>query len=242
MLELLADPWYKDGTIINYISIAVAVVLGCLAIWSQFASGKFRRSRLMWNASAYMMLGAYSPGAKLLTINYGGTPVGDPRLLVLAITLEGRKDIPSEAFDRGRPLEFDAGVPLLELVEVEWPGLQNPVVTTDGTRIVIGPELIPAGKRIEVSAIVDGKPKIECPLQPIRDVTVRARPLRVSTVPDGIALILVGAWGWYMASRQHYEGTAIITLLVTSGIVLIQGVSKIRFAVEDFLDNRKDRA
>jgi hypothetical protein len=93
----------------------------------------------------------------------------------------------------------------------------------------------------EVSAVVDGDTKMECVLQPIKDVTVRERAVRVSTVPDVIGLLLAGSWGLYQASAARWEESAVFALMLLSLVVLFIGIGRLREAALRFLEDRKDR-
>jgi len=105
-----------------------------------------------------------------------------PHLIEISLTSKGRRDIPSAAFDRGRPLAFDVGAPIVAVLQTVCDPASSPTppVSYEGRTLRIGPELIARNQVITVSLLVDGpNPRLACQQAAIEQVSVVRRDVEL---------------------------------------------------------------
>jgi hypothetical protein len=103
----------------------------------------------------------------LLKVTYGDQQVKAPTIVNVSLTNAGSKDIPSEAFDDGRPIVVDIGVNILAELPATGDPLPEGKVQISGSRLTVGPWLIRAKGWISTALMADGVPQaiqIENPL------------------------------------------------------------------------------
>lgn len=113
--------------------------------------------------------------SRRLEVRYEDRALAEPRMVEVTLFNAERQAIPSEAFDRGRPLVLDLAVPIVELLEVTPPpGQLGFAVEVDGTALRIGPDLIPKRQKLSFSLLVDGlAPELRCREGHLIDIDVR---------------------------------------------------------------------
>ncbi|MDN3356852.1 hypothetical protein [Actinomadura sp. DC4] len=139
--------------------VVATVTLGLLAVWiTWIIANPPQRLAYEMTAETQLLNGtAASSVREGLEIRRDGRLLSDPRVLEIKLINEGRRDIPSSAFDRERPLVLDVGVPILELLVASTePGYSEPAVVRNGSQLRIGPDLIARGQRTTFSLLIDG--------------------------------------------------------------------------------------
>jgi hypothetical protein len=110
--------------------------------------------------------------------------LADPRVMTVDLTSRGRRDIPSDAYDNGDPLQLDTSAPIVEILQAAssqtaWPA---PPVTADGTLLSIGPGVIHKHQEITITILTDGgQPTLTLHKDPFIDVQVRQRARETSS-------------------------------------------------------------
>jgi hypothetical protein len=117
-------------------------------------------------------------GVADLEIRHEGRLLTDPYLLEVMLTVRGRRDIPSSAFDQGRPLVFDLGAGIVKVLQVRCsPAISLvPPVAHEGSTLRVGPELIGHRQTTTIAVLVDGdRPSLICTQPVLAQVTVIPR-------------------------------------------------------------------
>src|SRR6266567_2498443 len=154
-MGVAANVWYASGlmwTIVGVVVGAVALVASVVAIriaWLTYVL----RQRLRYRAVAVTPLLSAPAGVREdLELLHQGKPLSDPHVVEVLLVNAGRRDIPSSAFDRQRPLEFWLGAPIVGVLQVrcEPPSSPRPATELAGETLRVGAELIASGQRITI--------------------------------------------------------------------------------------------
>lgn len=140
------------------------------------------------------------PGVKMEVV-IDGRPIKDPCVIVIRVANSGRLAIKSDDFDRGRPITFALGVPIVKLLEVSTdPQISAvPDVSQGEQCIMIGPDLIHPGHSIIVQALTSGEPSAALPEHHLIDTIVERAPegspylsphSRLSLVASGMGVVI----------------------------------------------------
>ncbi|WP_282701754.1 hypothetical protein [Streptomyces sp. CC219B] len=141
--------------------VAVAVLVGCGAMWAAFRAAHPKR-RLTYTVRHRPMVPRSMDGG--LEIRRNGTLLTDPHLVEVVLTNPSRWDIASHSFDRNQPIQVDLAVPYLEVTGTESSAgsAAVPPVEVNGTRLWIGPGLIGRRTTITYHLLVDSAPVYDC--------------------------------------------------------------------------------
>ncbi|MET9085446.1 hypothetical protein ABZX77_26780 [Streptomyces sp. NPDC004237] len=156
-----AGPFYATETFWTAAGVAVAVLVGCGAIWAAFRTAHPRR-RLNCTISHTPLVRPALNGS--LEVSHNGTALTDPYLVEVVLTNPGRRDIASSAFDRGEPFRVRLAVPYAELVETESDpsAALAPPARVCGAELRIGPGRIGCGTTVTYRVLVDTVPAHDC--------------------------------------------------------------------------------
>ncbi|MGW2955012.1 hypothetical protein [Streptomyces eurythermus] len=154
-----------DGRAFNLVTLILAVGALLLTIAGLYYARralfppKRRLSYYLESASPLVNASGVLPGT--IQVSRNGVALSDPHLVVIWIKNTGRHAIASDLFDQGRPLEVDLHAPIVELAAADGEGstLASGYAAV-GTKITYGPELIPSGRKITFTALVDGDPSV----------------------------------------------------------------------------------
>jgi hypothetical protein len=93
-----------------------------------------------------------------LEILHEGRRLTNPYLLEVTLAARDRRDIPSSAFDQGRPLVFDLGAEIVKVLQIRCNPASSlaPPVTHEGSALRVGPELIGRHQTTVICVLVDG--------------------------------------------------------------------------------------
>ncbi|MFF3445871.1 hypothetical protein ACFYXJ_01890 [Streptomyces sp. NPDC002667] len=154
--------------------VGVAALTGGGAIWAALRTSH-PRWRLTYSTDHDPLVDPLLGGR--LEIRRDGILLTDPHLVRITLVNPGRRDIASSAFDQGRPLHVDLGVPYLEMVGTvsEPSSAQPPPASVDGSRLSIGPGRIGCGTTITYLLLVDTVPTYSC-THSLLDVRVSELP------------------------------------------------------------------
>lgn len=154
-----------DGRAFNLVTLILAVAAILLTIAGLYYARralfppKRRLSYYQESSSPLVNAAGALPGTIQVTRN--GVALSDPHLVVIWIKNTGRHAIASDLFDQGRPLEVDLHAPIVELAAADEDGAALATgYAALGTKITYGPELIPSGRKITFTALVDGDPSV----------------------------------------------------------------------------------
>ncbi len=153
------------GTVLSVAGIAVTVVI---------FRKTYPKRRLEYSVSSRRLVQS-APGAKL-EIKVSGVEVLDPYLVWFRLTSTSRADIPSSAFDGGRPLSIrvQPGGALLLNAQATG-GFHTTGRTGDGWKwaeFKVQPELLSKGSRLTLDFISSGEPQVIVD-SPLIDIAVK---------------------------------------------------------------------
>lgn len=159
-------PWY-DSAVWTFVGVLVAVVVGAAGLFLVYLA-RTPRCELtygLWLSTPLLRLPS-RPGLQVL---FNEQVLAAPHVLWIVLTNTGRRDIPSSAFDQGRPLVLDVGIAIVEVLG----DLSNrPSVTAEHTTLSIEPTLIRQRQSISFTLLCDGrKPTLTCH-SPLIDVRI----------------------------------------------------------------------
>ena len=189
-MTVAAESFYVSGGFWVAVAGVVVAVVAVVVTWRV----AYPKRRLVYGMPVVTRLLNVATGGvrPVLEVRHGDRVLSDPYVLEVTLINEGRRDIPSDAFDRARPLVLDLGVPIVELLEITTsPGHAVPVVEQYETGLRIGPDLIARRQKLAFSLLVDEPPgKLKCPPPHPIDIDVRSyEPLRSSTVEQATAVV-----------------------------------------------------
>ena len=241
------DHWYASSTLWAAAGVVVAVAIGV----PTYLAARVPRQRLYYGASpATPLLTARSDGIADLEIRHGGQKLAAPFLLDVVLVAKGRHDIPSSAFDQGRPLVFDLGADIVEVLQTRCAPASSlvPPVSRHGSSLKVGPELISRRQTITISALLDGRPaEVNCTQPVLAQVTVQYRPdiittnqrrrptalwVAISAMPLLVAVALdVMRMGMPVTTQPGVAvAVAMVTVVLAVGMVVWAGVAAARRA------------
>lgn len=199
-MVLGAGPWYTSAassTILSAAGVLAVVVIGVLSFWLL----RLPLRRLLLVTIEAKSLIADPSGAlrnSQLQVIYAGQPMATPYLVAFSLTSKSRTDIRRGDFDGDRSLVFDFGTPVALLASTV-PGNQDNAsdwFRVDGSRILVGPQLIRRGQSISLSLLTSEPARLEyqnsiagVTLQEKREADARRRRA-AATIPVIAALLL----------------------------------------------------
>lgn len=236
----IAGAWYASGTFWSGAGVVAAVLGAAAAVWVTLTVG-FPRRRLfyrMWAVAPLLITPANHHGD--VELLYHGTCLTDPRALTIELISRGRKDIPSDAYNDGQPLQLDVGTHVVEVIQVasEPETLPPPRVSADETSLMIGPSLIGRRHRITLTVLTDGgPPSLSCKSSLI-DVQVRRRAdeqaLQDVAVPwamrwlPGLLALLGAALLFAILARAWATVAALAAAVLVLATATIRGIAFVR--------------
>jgi hypothetical protein len=175
-----AGQWYVSGTFWTASGVISAVVIGIVTVIVTWWVG-FPTRRLLYRVSSVTPLLSAPDGMRGdLELRHRGRLVGDPHVLEIELTGNGRRDIPSSAFDGGAPIAMRLSAPIVELLQIDSKSsleAASSKVRTDEGAVLVGPCLIGRRQKISITLLVEGKPQVTCRASLV-DVQIREAPER----------------------------------------------------------------
>lgn len=136
--------WTIVGVVVSVIALAVTIVIAVVTVRRQFP-----KRRLSFVMGETRLVSGTVP----LEVSYRGKGVRDPRVIELSIVSDSRADIPSSAFDAGRPIILELSVPIVTVLERSVEGIQ---LHEHGRALVLEPQLIRVGAASDLTLLVEG--------------------------------------------------------------------------------------
>lgn len=162
------------STIVSLVLAFIATVAATLVF---FVVPRFARASLVYEYDeSAPVINEHARGGELV-VSYHGDPMADPHIIQLRIENNGKRDIGSGAFDRGKPLMFDFHANIAAILHTTYrpPSMMTPDVVLGQTMLNIGPSLIPGGAVLEYVLLVDGSCRKVDYATPLEGVQVRKR-------------------------------------------------------------------
>jgi hypothetical protein len=192
---LAARSWVESPITLNVVTTIGSILAGIGAVWVVLLARPTYRLR-------------YGP-LESKELKDGSWQVG------IYLSSRGRRDITRDAFDEGKPVELDIGVPIRRLVKTWNSQGDVRIVTTrvDGTCLLVGPGLINRRQDLRFTVIADEKPVgVTCQASLI-DVSIREQSLG----PEG------HSWIAAFVTMALFTGTAFLVIaIVTSFGIRLQ--------------------
>ena len=160
-----SSAWYESGTVWAAAGAVAVVVVGIATMLVTYKVTTTRQ-KLSWAIQHTSLLSDGTSYRDLLKVSYRDQAVKAPTIVSVTLYNAGKRDIPSSSFDDERPFIVDIGVNILAklptnddpLIEEGHP-LPEEKVQIDGSRLAIGPWLIPARGFVHTVLLVDGTPE-----------------------------------------------------------------------------------
>ncbi|MEV4657805.1 hypothetical protein [Micromonospora sp. NPDC049301] len=166
----------------------------------------------MYRFEATELLVAPEGNSAGVSVHHNGRRLNNPHAVSLAIGNDGRRDVPSSAFDRQEPIVFDFAAPIIEISHratkpdgipydemmaqvAQSVGASEPRIEVSGSTLRIGPSLLASRQIVVLSLLTDGEPRvsISSPLIDVRVVNNREvlkRRRRFTRALRAVALVV----------------------------------------------------
>jgi len=160
-------------------AVVATLLAGIVAAWAAYAVGVPRRKLLFALTLAAPVLPTGQSEASELVLQHHGTILAHPHVLKIQLLGSGSRDIPSQAFDSGKPIEIDVAIPIIAVLQVtsEPNTLIVPKTEFKGTTLKIGPSLIGKNQKVVFTLLADGaRPRLTCQAA-LENVVIKPRQL-----------------------------------------------------------------
>jgi|SRR5450755_2319255 hypothetical protein len=193
-LATAPPPWYESGT---WGSVSFAV--GIITLVTGFAFYRIGGPRALIEytmPAPVALMSSQRTAVPELQVALRGDVLADPYLVQLKVTLS-RRDIKSSDFDKGKPLVFDLGVPVIEILASD--AADDEPVSHDGHRVLVTPRLMRRRSELAIGILTEGKPQLSCERHPFAEVIVRQGSGREREslwlrVPAILIVVLLTIW------------------------------------------------
>lgn len=196
------------------IGILIALLALGVGLLQLAWTGPQRRRGVAYWASQRRLL-SRRVGAATLKVVVNGEEVEDPRSVTVHFVSYGQLDVPSSAYDGGRPVVIDLGVPVVQ--QLDSSGIAAKDFVVDGSAITMTPHLIKAGAQYQWELVCDGPPHVTIdpplidtdvmdPRRAWRESGIKTRPYTLGAGALGVLLILLGIFNMPTISRPAGEG------------------------------------
>jgi hypothetical protein len=187
------------GMAIGVVS-AVATIAGFLVAIVLYRR-QFPKRHLRFAVSVTPLTG---PAYRDFELRYRGEAVNAPHLVTIWMRSASRADIPSSAFDANKPITFTFSQRVLG---TSSPALQEIAWVLLGSQLSVPPQLLRPRAELEVSLVVEGKPKVWDLESPLIDIAVAESKVLVPTANRALSALIISASGMVVV---------VVTLLVVA--------------------------
>ncbi|WP_435090574.1 hypothetical protein [Micromonospora aurantiaca (nom. illeg.)] len=206
----MAAEWYEVGNFWTALTgVSATLLVGGLTLWMTYRVAVPKR-RVVYRIEAEELVVSSEENSSDVTIHHKGRQVRSPHSILLGVGNDGRRDVPSSAFDESKPIVFDFAAPVVEISHrVTKPrgmalsemlahaappvGAAEPKIEVSGSTLRIGPSLMASRQIIVLALLVEGQPRlsVSSPLIDVQVINNRevlkrqrrfARVLRVATL------------------------------------------------------------
>jgi hypothetical protein len=228
----MAGEWYTSGTFWAAAGFVAVVVFGALTIIVTYLVSTAHRELNYSIITNVPLLGRVAKAARQdLKVIYRGDHVPNPRIVTIRLAARGRKDIRSNEFDQGKPLIFDLGVPIINVVSSSAEAQE--VTNAHGTTIEFGPSLIRKRRVLLFNVLVDDVVQSVTCRNPLIDIPVEEKNefdlskigivMAVAFSATYFAGLLAGIFVIFAKSGHHIAIPLAITLYI--GLLVIEGAT-----------------
>lgn len=159
-------PFYESGTFWAGAGTVAVVIFGFLS-FRTWQLGPRRPALAYRLASATPLIASTRLPQNTvgeIKLTYQGNPVTSPHVAELRVNCKGRGEIASDDFDRGKPLTFDLGAPIITILDTGPASTQiaEDNLAIDGSTLRVGPCVIRPGLALSIDLITDGAPSLSC--------------------------------------------------------------------------------
>lgn len=155
-----AAPWYDSGAwpAVGGITALIGVPLSFVSVSITYLVYTSRRTLTYSMPVSYPLLPAWPGMSSGLRVFHNGRALKDPHVYEIYLAVHGRKDIPSSAFDQGKPICLDIGVPIATLLEVTHDPATAPIPKAQARNrcIEVSPGLIRKRQTMSFTVLADG--------------------------------------------------------------------------------------
>lgn len=218
-------PFYTSGTFWTIIGIAVAIALGCWAVWAAFRSSNPKRT-LHITTDQVVPLVTSAPGleGRRIMVSLDGRQLTTPHVITVDIVSRSGKDITPEMFSSA-PLELEFGTPIVALLnqysDARRAAVRDPSVTLHNTALHVGPALLTRQHELRYTVLTEGQPKFR-PVANLADVTILQTPAPASTFRRWPLVIGVVAFiSLFLADMLDPNRTTESAYIVFAGLIAV---------------------
>ena len=216
------------------LGIIVAVLAIIVGAWAAFRAASPRRRLYYWLASDTPLIRKRQDLSEKLKVTYDLQELKSPRVVNVQLVGRRGRDIDSEAFN-GKPVCLDLGTPIVECVKVTTSpsDMSDPAWTTEGSKLLIGPDLFKSRQKTVFSLLIEGDPpNIVPPKQTLTDVQLE-RGDGESPVRGGwwslaviVPAVILAAVASYNSQSNHWLEWIAILLLggLTAALYIVTAV------------------
>ncbi len=223
---LVASQWYTSNGFLAGAGIAATVLVGGAGVWITYLVSIPRRQLLYSLQSCTSLLNASADARKNIKIFHLGKELKDPHIVKISLSSKGRSDIPSSAFDQGRPIVLEVGVPIVGQLPTDVGAGPAPTVDLQNTALSIGPDLISKRQQIEFNLLTDGATSHLACESHLIDVKVREQSLAEysKTFVRSTSVFYIGAVIFaaiIVTGISRFVGAIIALILMTVNVVAL---------------------
>lgn len=161
----VAQPWYASETAWAAVGVLASVIIGVVSIFAAYKIANPRRRLAYDLLTCAPLLNAPPDVRSGIELRHCGEVLTAPHFMEIVLTNDGRRDVPTTAFDSGEPIEFDVTASIVTLLRSDSrpDETTSPAVHGTGSKLSIGPGRIARGQRVIVTLLVDGpEPGLVC--------------------------------------------------------------------------------
>lgn len=175
-MDLAGGDFYTSATFWAGAGVAAVLVIGIATIWVTLRAANPKRQLIYAMPVVTPLLTMRRDLPQDIEVRRAGYLLKSPHVVNVELRSRGRHDISRAAFDGGKPLCLDVGVPVIECLDVTTDPPDRPELSWEinGSELLIGPSLIGRRQTTVFSLLVDGQfPHLVKPQQTLIDVNIR---------------------------------------------------------------------
>jgi hypothetical protein len=171
-----AGQWYTSGTFYGAASLIAIVLIGLLTVWVTYSVGVIKKRLTYTLVQTIPLVTATSTIPKEdLQVLYRGASLAEPRIVALRLSNQGSRDIRSDDFDQGKPLEIEVGAHIVTQLSMKPkpPDTHISGLRFENTKVIVEPSLIRRRQSITLELLVDGHTSKLSVDSPLVDVDIK---------------------------------------------------------------------
>jgi hypothetical protein len=180
---LASGPFYDSG--IFWAEVAIGVAIASIVVSYGFWKRGSPRRQLGYSLLVTTPLLRDWPGLDdgRLSVLLNGEPLKNPYVSVLHVRNRSRSDIPSSAFDGGKPIVFGLGSEIVMAADAGSTIDHQDALETGHDQVILGPVLIGPEQFMSLTVLRKGRPNLRAEASSSASTSARtqARPLCTQT-------------------------------------------------------------